>query len=109
MSGDRLRLAAAKIREAAALPMELTNQAEEPWFRVKPADGRDVTTKWDLFADAYPEDAALIVLMASPPVAVAVADWLDYEANTAHLNPFYTEPHVSPAAMVLADAVLGDK
>jgi hypothetical protein len=51
---------------------------------------------------AQPEDdAALIALMASPPVALAVADLLDLIANT---EPYLDDEH---QAAVLADRILG--
>jgi hypothetical protein len=78
VSADLLRRAAARIREVAeAVPVDAE---EEPWFRVvQPAD-RFITTQWDSFADADPEAAELIALL-HPAVALAVADLLDAEAR----------------------------
>jgi hypothetical protein len=104
MSDERLRQAAQKIREAARLPMEMSDAGEEPWFRVKSPEERVVTTKWDLFADAYPEDAALIALMAAPPVALAVADWLDTAADADDVPLIGPEPD----ATRVADLILGE-
>ena len=43
--------------------------------------------------------------MMSPPVALALADWLDAEAATA--TPRGLDPHSGPAAVAVADEILG--
>jgi NTP pyrophosphatase (non-canonical NTP hydrolase) len=113
MSPDRLRQAAAKIRETARAA------TQGAWFAGRKQDGDesgplpyDYVTG-DVFADdgqgwpddvvlgALPADAALITLMASPPVALAVADWLDNSARVADI-----EPSIEPEAFTVANLIL---
>jgi hypothetical protein len=91
MNADRLRQAAQKIRETAGAA------AYGQWHKVGDLP---------VFAG---EDAAHIALW-SPPVALAVADWLDDFANTA--LAWTDRPGAGPVdpkcqAVLLADLILG--
>lgn len=80
---DLLRRAAARVREVAGACLDENNGLdEESWYRVEDATDPDaIRTKWKSFAEFNLDDAAHIALW-DPSVALAVADWLEYEAET---------------------------
>lgn len=89
MTAERLRQAAARLREVAANETELN----ATWGPTRTASGRVVyeTSQW--FA------------IWTPPVALALADWLVMEADAVAER---AELIVSEALDV-ADAILGDE
>jgi hypothetical protein len=99
MSGDRLRLAAAKIREVVNVA------TPGPWWAA--GDGviheTDTESGHAVVATGGRSsgDAQLIALMASPPVARAVADWLDAESRWLQFS--------DSEALRVADAILWDQ
>ena len=107
---ERLRAAATRLREVAEVA------PPGPWRYAEratghPADGP--TEVWVMSPvneepmltggyDSFSGYAAALAAMMSPPVALALADWLDHEAYLADWE--YETP---PAALAVADAVLG--
>jgi hypothetical protein len=90
MNSDRLRLAAQKIRGTAE------TAAYGQWHKVGDLP---------VFAG---EDAAHIALW-SPPVAMAVADWLDADANRLdQIQPIYaSDPDFPRQTFAVANLILG--
>jgi hypothetical protein len=102
MSADRLRQAAQKIRDTAQPPA-----ADGAWYSFASIQS-DLTV---VGHESATRDAAHIA-MWSPPVALAVATWLDLEAVTGESmagpnSPFYSVPVFSSGAEALADLILG--
>lgn len=98
MSAERLRQAAAKIREVAATEAILRDG--DPYYAIETLpDGTEVGEQ-----GAYER-------LWSPPVALAVADWLDLMAED--YAPYWSEPYAAPFVPViekayrLADLILG--
>jgi hypothetical protein len=112
MSADRLRQAAQKIRETAkaATPgpwghddtgVYVTDRLDPEGLAQPDADA-EVAQCYSMHQEA---DAALIALMASPPVALAVADSLDDAATDLdRLSPGW-KPRESTLRLV--DLILG--
>jgi hypothetical protein len=92
MSSERLRQAAQRIRDTANATLGDTALS---WFA--PDD------ELSSVSDAAKADAAYIALW-SPPVALAVADWLDEAADDLDAIR-YTRP-LLPKAHTLADHIL---
>mgnify|MGYP007080537939 CR=1 FL=1 len=122
-------MSAARLREAARVLRERAGSATEgPWAAWTDQDGQphmhfllmvgnadavipdgeawieDVDV--NPVAHCYtPEDRAYIST-ANPVVGLALADWLDAEAGTETLRGL--DPHSGPAALAVADAILGE-
>ena len=117
MSGDTLKRAAAKLREhVQALPGTMTG----PWFtrsgNVIADDGTDVGM---LVADPYQpkDDGPLMAFIAllDPPVALALADWLEAAAVDIGSSDGYPPPGgrvqvvADEAAYAVARAILREE
>lgn len=112
MTAHRLRTAAAKLREVAegATPgpwsMGGGHQDSAPWptTGVWSGDPDNCHTECD-----YPADATYIATM-SPPVALAVAAWLDDMAirNESGNDLHWPHPGDVLHALAVADAVLAE-
>ena len=98
---ERLRAAATRLREVAGAA------TPGPWFLDKGGDTgvytapRPSPSSEDIAWSHSPDVEAYIVAM-HPPVALALADWLDDTANEVESHATY-----SPNALAVADAVLG--
>jgi hypothetical protein len=107
MSAARIREAAKVLRDAAE------NATPGTWFVDGfGRDGYQVNGAGTVFADerALHNDAAYIALMA-PPVALALADWLDSIAERDESGNDLHWPHPEDArhALTLANTILGDR
>ena len=110
MSADRLREAAALLRERAGEATPGQWEAVEGDYRddwpIRGAGGGYLcTSPDDGVRGGHDEEDAHYIVMMHPPVALALADWLDAEAATA--TPRGLDPHVGPAALAVADEILG--
>ena len=90
MSADRFREAAALLRERAE--------------KVDPSTGWSFSDGGTRDDGTRPGDSALIefITMMSPPVALALADWLDDTAGEVESHATWSEH-----ALAVADAILG--
>lgn len=106
---ERLRAAATRLREVAGDatpgPWDHVVGASEDHAWVERRHTETVVTTRDIGTSAY-------IAMMHPPVALALADWLDDEAGfidaiKAHADG---DPSVlAPHALAVADAVLGSE
>jgi hypothetical protein len=106
MSSERLRQAAQKIRETAQDATSAVGLGK--WVAVLTGNGYGVDASIYNALDGASEEVANHAALWSPPVALAVADWLEYEASreTYHLAEFGYR--VAPnQANAVADAILG--
>jgi hypothetical protein len=115
MSSERLRQAAQKIRETAIAAAECTTTTPtDPWRAQLGGDAYyEVMSTGDPLglpvARKMNEEEALHVALWSPPVALAVADWLDQSADLeTDLAPYLRRerPRATAGAHALADHVL---
>lgn len=121
MSADRLRAAAKTLRERAGAATPPADPQPGGWMGSSvdgttwlfggPAEhGYRTTTIMhtdESCDECYGPDGDDMDYIATmhPGVALALADWLDAEAATA--TPRGLDPHVGPAAVAVADAILG--
>lgn len=109
---DTLRAAAKRLREAANAatpgPYGVETMPETGESRI----GSQINSHWVVEGWTREPDAAYIALM-QPGVALAVADWLDFEANVVEASLKYpsgwgTSPRPSSSSLAVARAVLGE-
>ena len=118
MSVDRLREAAALLRERAeAADILGARESWAIWDDIKP-DGYIVVGnsggvippgEWAVegehnpVANAYTPETGIYIALMGPPVALALADWLDDTASEVESHATWSEH-----ALAVADAILGD-
>jgi hypothetical protein len=106
---DTLRAAAKRLREAANAatpgPYGVETVPETKESRI----GSPITQRWVVEGRTRYPDAIYIALM-HPGVALAVADWLDFEANAVEASTQYPsrrDPSPSGYSLAVALTVLG--
>lgn len=121
MSADKLLAAARVIRERAEAADILADR--EPWAiwrdlttggytyignagGVIPDDALAVDGEHNLVAKAYTPELAEHIILWSPPVALAIAEWLE---QTALVMAKYQDRTIRKRALAVADVILGDK
>lgn len=106
MSADRLRLAASKLRESAKAVPDWNWDDGNLWIvDYDPSDPSGQTAMQRPVGGADEPWASYIALMA-PPVALALADWLDIHADYEDTGENARDEFL--AALAVADAILGD-
>jgi hypothetical protein len=79
MSAELLRRAADQLRDLASTA---TKRSAPPWWHHpgRPSDSVRTEAGWEVMACTYPDasaDLAKYAALMHPPVALALADWLD--------------------------------
>lgn len=124
MSTDRLREAAALLRTRADAATAATGEWCVSYIPEQAVPNAHIIDRWFVmdrfesgqetgpYATCEYEPAAHFIALMSPPVALALADWLDHEA-TVKSNHDESPRGNFPAArlarsLAVADAILGD-
>ena len=129
MSTDRLREAAALLRTRADAATAATGEWCVSYIPEQAVPNAHIIDRWFVmdrfesgqetgpYATCEYEPAAHFIAMMAPPVALAVADWLDSEAKCSddaaqhrehYADQIMAEFSSKPAAFAVADAILGD-
>ena len=116
---ERLRAAAARLREVAGAATPGPWERQEKWALIYSGSDAVVHAFYagvceccgegiedNAQALASVEDTTYIAMMG-PPVALALADWLDAEAQDRSHDPGKHDGSPSGYALAVADAVLG--
>lgn len=108
MTAQKLRDAAARIREAA--PAAGTRSTG----RISWSPGGRIDGDYAIFSDegaeiatAFSDGTAAHIVLWHPPVALAVADWLDATAEARERHLTVMDSQVVEMALALADLILG--